>query len=756
MEPTAPTTEPTVAPTPLETVTPTSNITGITMSTSESVITSNTSWYKKDGYDPAWYVILFLFISENKSPLYIYRRALSMTLDGNTFGFTSDSTSSISFSVDGYCIRDGECEVYLGFGDADSNYFTVLMSLDGYVKSYPDDTDQSQLVFIYPDPSLGLASGTLSNLLVNVSINDSDSNVYVDSVKNLLAGGDPENNWYHLSSVDRRQWPILLTVTNDDIANETVVLIENGARSRTVTINGSFTAGTDLTFGFTNDANNGEGFEVYSIGVMWSANTTAPTKTPTSPPITMEPTSDPTAPTTEPTSNPFAGSFGDIIFDSNSTFNFSGNTRDIGWLQFSICSEGGGHSVYNPNYTVDDLFDLTRYAITVQIGPSNNTPGVSEDVDYTNTADICSNPVFALNNQYEMSYTLNMTVSPPVISDYANTDNWIGTSISKNRLVNTCFARTSLGSVPHALYNVTYWGCGNHDAFAIIRIDSRCYLDYLNNIGYDPQVWLGFDLNQEAYCQFNDSGDYTLIGDSVTGSPTTVPTLEPTKSPTVLMLQELEPFVPSYGTMLGYIDILNEMYLELYFTVHSLPSGWYNMFHCGTSNVQRLPSIFILGSAGFYVMIADGVIENGGIAGGDLGFGALSLNHTYHMEVMFNQSWFSVDVDGETIFEESKSNHSLYDTTPCYASFPNDPVANVTIFNLTMWSTEAYPTMEPTEQPTAGPTNNPSLQPTANPSNDSGIIHEIEAIPLRDIIIILLHAKLPVNWCWAQSGGLES
>ena len=33
-------------------------------------------------------------------------------------------------------------------------------------------------------------------------------------------------------------------------------------------------------------------------------------------------------------------------------------------------------------------------------------PGVSEDADWTNTADLCSNPVYALNNQYEMSFTV--------------------------------------------------------------------------------------------------------------------------------------------------------------------------------------------------------------------------------------------------------------------------------------------------------------------------------------------------------------
>ena len=90
--------------------------------------------------------------------------------------------------------------------------------------------------------------------------------------------------------------------------------------------------------------------------------------------------------------------FGPISFDVNSTFDFNGQNTDIGWLHFASCTEGSNPLVYNSEYSIDELLDLAQYAITVQFGPSTNIPGLEEDERYTNTADLCSNPVWALNN----------------------------------------------------------------------------------------------------------------------------------------------------------------------------------------------------------------------------------------------------------------------------------------------------------------------------------------------------------------------
>ena len=112
-----------------------------------------------------------------------------------------------------------------------------------------------------------------------------------------------------------------------------------------------------------------------------------------------------------------SNAFGPISFDHNSTFNFNDGPMNIGWIEFSWCSPRNGPestSNYHPSFTENELFGLLKYAITVQIGPKTNVPGVTENADYTNTADICSNPVWALNHQYELSFVLDMTSSPTV------------------------------------------------------------------------------------------------------------------------------------------------------------------------------------------------------------------------------------------------------------------------------------------------------------------------------------------------------
>lgn len=134
--------------------------------------------------------------------------------------------------------------------------------------------------------------------------------------------------------------------------------------------------------------------------------------------------------------------FGPSSFHHTVTMDFNDDSTEIGWLLFSTCAYGGNSagsaSNYNSDYTKAELFDLLQYAVTVQIGPIDNEPGVTENANWTVTADICSNPVFALNNQYEVSFELNMTSDPTVITDYANVDYWIGTTKALTHIPNAC------------------------------------------------------------------------------------------------------------------------------------------------------------------------------------------------------------------------------------------------------------------------------------------------------------------------------
>ena len=154
------------------------------------------------------------------------------------------------------------------------------------------------------------------------------------------------------------------------------------------------------------------------------------------------------------------------------------------------------------------------------------------------------------------------------------------------------------------------------------------------------------------------------------------------------------PLVPVYDTIVGYANILDDIHFEIDFTIHSWPSGdWGNIFQCGTANDIRYPGLFIHPDSGIegdaqeglYVQVTGG--SNAGLMGN-----ALELNVTYHVEVDFTQSSWTVVVNNETLRDAvSKSSHSVSLHMPCYSGFPNHDAADVTITALTMRSTSYDP-----------------------------------------------------------------
>ena len=124
---------------------------------------------------------------------------------------------------------------------------------------------------------------------------------------------------------------------------------------------------------------------------------------------------------------------------------------EIGWIEFSSCIEGKHSSTFNPDYESDELIELAQQAVTVKILPSTDIPGHSETAKYALMADLCSNPIFALNNGYSLSYTLDEDFT----ASKADPNNWIGDSAS-TLMWNSCHA---------ALYQLSdgkvYWACGN-------------------------------------------------------------------------------------------------------------------------------------------------------------------------------------------------------------------------------------------------------------------------------------------------------
>ena len=149
-------------------------------------------------------------------------------------------------------------------------------------------------------------------------------------------------------------------------------------------------------------------------------------------------------------------------FTSKEEFNGGITSMEFGWIEYLSCVEGDNPSTMNPDFTTDELIELAQQAVTVKILPSTDIPGQNETADYAVMADLCSNPIFALNNGYSLSYTLSESFE----ASLADTDNWIGDN-ADSLLWNSCSA---------ALYELAdgdvYWACGNTGGIpTIFRLD---------------------------------------------------------------------------------------------------------------------------------------------------------------------------------------------------------------------------------------------------------------------------------------------
>jgi hypothetical protein len=178
-------------------------------------------------------------------------------------------------------------------------------------------------------------------------------------------------------------------------------------------------------------------------------------------------------------------------------------------------------------------------------------------------------------------------------------------------------------------------------------------------------------------------------------------------------LVQTEAFQPTKSSIIGYVPIEDEMHFELDVVVHSWPeSTWENFFHCGSSNSIRYPGVWLhpsSASEGFRMHIPS---EPGWVGA------PLVLGDTYHIEMEYTQSWLSVTINGESVYDASKSSHTTYDSQPVYGSDPWYDAADVTVSNIVIWSGADEPTTtgEPTEDPSAAPTTEPSMEPTLSPS----------------------------------------
>ena len=155
----------------------------------------------------------------------------------------------------------------------------------------------------------------------------------------------------------------------------------------------------------------------------------------------------------------------------------------------------------------------------------------------------------------------------------------------------------------------------------------------------------------------------------------------------IVLLQQLAPFQPSYGNIIGYVDVQDYMNIEMDIVIHSFPNDWASIFRIGESNIYRWPGVYIHPNAGtpdtdrtgFWVSWR--YSQNSDAFNANLG-GALEINKTYHLEIEYDQMTFNVTINGEVVWIVAKETHTLQQSTPCYFSDGDYLAANATISNL--------------------------------------------------------------------------
>merc|ERR1719295_2225794 len=217
-------------------------------------------------------------------------------------------------------------------------------------------------------------------------------------------------------------------------------------------------------------------------------------------------------------------------------------------------------------------------------------------------------------------------------------------------------------------------------------------------------IWSNSDSWNDLTCTWSA---YPLCKGAPSASPTMDPTSFPTTDPTVdtstdalitwhcddsskLLISrdrgtswERQPvFSAPYsevavrGNNIVNISIDDSMHYAMDITVHSIPDNWVSVFQCGNSVNDHYPTIWMSGSSGTANATYEGFYTSWSNAGSHGKF--LEEGQTYHLEVIVNQSWFIVQVDGLATYSSAVSEHETFENVPCYLSNPWYTAADVT------------------------------------------------------------------------------
>eukprot|EP01084_Bolivina_argentea_P227595 384377_1 len=335
-------------------------------------------------------------------------------------------------------------------------------------------------------------------------------------------------------------------------------------------------------------------------------------------------------------------------------------TRQIGWIKMYSCIQSTNAYTY---YHTAELSELQYYAISIKFVPPNSKQNPNYD-NYAVVAKPCSNPVKALNHGKEVSFVFNEGTETYL--EQANPDFWIGTSTAKARLTNTC-------NYPlRDANNVLYHSCGNTAGFHIVPSTPQCEWDYQNDLPDDIEVYFGFDINKQEYCNI----PYRQIINSVTNNCI----YENSRSPSY------DPINFNYATC----DITNDNQL---WEITHVTNEWFKL-----KNKKSTCCIEMI--AAVYLEQPDGTT-----------FGCNACGDTN-----VNAQYFTMDdMGGSFRLRNKQTNTCMYQATN--GRFGISDCSDTYTDQRWIWRIISHaPTISPTNEPTLIPTNIPTFQPTTNPT----------------------------------------
>ena len=146
-----------------------------------------------------------------------------VTLEAERYGFKSGvDGSSVSISLDGYCVTTSNCEGFFGFGIGTNQYLTFATDFDAGLRVRLV-AGQPVGLFAYPPPSGGdVASGDADTVITDWVTANPSITFGITTIRASLAGGSAVG-WYLLTDptnfeTNGNNWPLNFTFTNNDLS----------------------------------------------------------------------------------------------------------------------------------------------------------------------------------------------------------------------------------------------------------------------------------------------------------------------------------------------------------------------------------------------------------------------------------------------------------------------------------------------------------------------------------------------------------